>query len=236
MAQGKALVEDIRRASGGPLVTAFRSVEAKGTSVVSVGNTSRALTIKVLYPNFYRQEETTAKGSKGTSVTFGLLNDVGWMIGAMLGGDGRSTDLDVQQRTYTRASRQAMGAFLAGVNVPWLIDTGRYTATAGAAITAGPDRGLLILDLDGPDGRLGRLLVDPGTHLPQRLIQPPQPTGGAAASADTVITYSDFQPQAGLQLPHTITKEYGPVRIQWRIQSYSVNPKLPTRLFSRRSR
>lgn len=236
IAQGNALVEQIRRAAGGPVLTALRSVEARGTSTVTRGTGSRQLTIKALYPNFYRQQEAPAKGAKGVNVTFGLLNDVGWMIGAMLGGDGRSTNADLQQRTYTRASRQAMGAFLAGVNLPWLIDSGKYTATAGGTIAAGPDRDLLILDIDGPDGRLGRVLVDAGTHLPRKLIQPPQPTGGAAANAETVITYSDFQPQAGLQLPRTIIKENGPVRIQWSIETYLINPKLPARVFSRRSR
>jgi hypothetical protein len=202
-------------------------------------NGVRGLNILALFPHFYRQEEAPQPGAKGRvlHITMGLQGDVAWMNGAVLAGEGRSPNREVAQRAYTRAARQAMAGFLVGVNAPWLIDTGKYTVTDEGTIETGTDRGTLAVLIDGPDGRVGRILIDPGTHLPRRLIEPPQPWGGGiAAVADIVFTYSDYQPQAGLQLPHTIVRENGRNRTVWSIRQYTLNPPLSPRRFSRNSR
>jgi len=229
------MMDRVRAAGGGPALTALRSFEATGTAAMTSVKVPRELKVSALFPQFYKQEESTPATMKGSPfhTTLGLEGDIGWLTGARLGGAGRSPNPDESRRAYTRAARQAMAGFLAGINAPWLVDTGRYTATDGGVIDAGPDRGALVLNIDGPDGRVGRLLIDPGTHLPRRLIEPPQAGGGGtAAVADIVFTYSDYQPQAGLQLPHTIVRENGRNRTVWSIKQYRVNPRLTPRLFS----
>ena len=239
IASGRAIIERVRAAGGGPALTALRSVEATGTSRMTAVRAVRQLRIMALFPQFYRQEEAPQRGTIGRPlhVTMGFQGEWGWMTGARLGGDGRSPNRAVAERAYTRAVRQAMAGFLAGVNAPWLVDTGKYTVTDAGTVEAGADRGALAVLIDGPDGRVGRILIDPGTHLPRRFIEPPQPGGGgAAAVADIVFTYSDYTPQAGLQLPHTIVRENGRNRTVWSITQYTLNPRLPPRLFSQTGR
>ena len=232
-------MERVRTAGGGATLTALRSFEAIGTSATAGLSVTRLLKVMALFPLFYRQEETmpATMQDRGLQIAMGLDGNTGWINGAVLGGDGRSADRATAQRAYTRAARQAMAGFVAGVNAPWLMDSGRYTITDGGTIDAGIDKGAAVIILDGPDGRLGRLLVDPGTRLPRRLIQPPQPgSGGRTALADIVFTYSDYAPQGGLQLPHTIVRENGGDRTVWSISHYTLNPPLTPRHFNRRER
>lgn len=234
--RGRAIIEDVRKAGGGPLLTALKSFEATGTSVATGIASTRQLRVIATVPRSYRQEEMSPSGTPvpALHMIIGLDGDLGWFTGARLGGDGQSKDADVARRAYTRAARQAMAGFVAGVSLPGLIDSGRYTASDLGPVTAGDDAGALQVQLDGPDGRVGRLLIDPGTHLPRRLIEPPQAnSGGTTAVTDIVFTYSDFQPQGGLQLPKTIVRENGNNRTHWSIATYVVNPKLPSKRFSR---
>ncbi|MEI6245328.1 MAG: hypothetical protein WCQ64_09800 [Acidobacteriota bacterium] len=236
IASGRAVIDRLRTAGGGPALAALKSFEATGTSQMTGMKVVRRLKISAMFPQFYRQEESMPAAVKGPvfNTTIGLEGDIGWLTGAILGGDAQSKNIETSRRIFARAARQAMAGLIAGVSAPWLVDTGKYTVTDGGVINAGPDRGALILIMDGPDGRVGRLLIDPDTHLPRRLIQPPQPGGGGtAAIADIVFTYSDYQPQAGLQLPHTIIRENGRTRTAWSITQYTLNPKLTPRQFSR---
>ena len=227
-------MERVRTAGGGSALTHLRSFEITGTAEMADLKIRRSLRVIARFPLLYRQEEATPPGTKPPfNTAMGLEGDRGYLTGARLGGDGQSKDRDVVRRTYARAASQAMAGFLAGINAPWLIDSGHYTATDGGTVTAGTDQGALILILDGPDGRVGRLLIDPNTQLPRRLIQPPQAGGGGtAAVADIVFTYSDFQPQGGLQLPHTIVRENGRNRTVWSIKQYTLNPRLAPGRFS----
>jgi hypothetical protein len=230
------LIEKVRAASGGATVTKFRGFEITGTSTMTNMRAVRQLKVLALYPQFFRQDEASAPGTKMPSphITIGLQGPTGWMNGAQLGGDGQSPDRAVAQAAFTRAAQQAMAGFVAGINAPWLLDTASYTMTSAGAVDSGIDKGALQVIIDGPGGRVGRLLIDPGTHLPRRLIEPPQKGGGGnAAVSDIVFTYSDFQPKDGLQLPHTIVRENGPSKTTWSIQTYVVNPKISPRRFVR---
>lgn len=234
--RGRAIVEKVRAAAGGPLLTALKSFEATGTSAMTGIKTPRQLRVIAILPKAYRQEEGAAPGSAmpAPHIVIGLDGNVGWMSGARLGGDGMSKDANVAREAYTRAARQAMAGFAIGITTPGFLDSGRYTFSDLGVVDAGDDRGAIILQVDGPDGRVGRLLIDPGTYLPRRLIEPAQSGGGgAAAIADIVFTYSDFQPQAGLQLPRTIVRQNGPNRTLWTITKYAVNPPLSARRFGR---
>jgi len=233
------MLERLRQAAGGPTLTALKSFEATGASTMTSIKVQRQLHMIARFPMSFRLDESAATGTTvpAARTIVGVDSDTGWMIGARLGGDGQSTDLAVAQRAYTRAARQTMAGLLAGISAPWLLDSGRYTFSDLGPVTAGDDRDAWQLQIDGPDGRVGRLLVDAHTHLPRRLIQPPQPGGGGtAAVADIVFTYSDFQPQGGLQLPRTVVRENGPNRTIWSITKYALNPKLPAHRFGRGAR
>jgi hypothetical protein len=211
-----------------------RSLEAEGTSSATFASQSRRLTIKALFPDRYQQDEAPQKGPRAadrfrTMVT--LNGEIGWFAGVGLGGDGQSPDRDTRRRAYTRAARQSMIAFFSGVNVSWLTEPGRLTFTDGGTIENGDDRGALVVIVDGPEGRAGRIIIDPGTMLPRRFITPPQPAGGTASVLETVLTFSDFLPQAGVQLPRTFVRVNGRNRTTWTITKYTINPKLLARQF-----
>ena len=234
IAAGRATLELVRTAAGGPVLTALRSFDASGTSAMTGLKAPRQLQILALFPQYFKIDEAPLPGYRGPMfhTTMGLENRGGWLTGANLGGDGKSRDPGVAKRALTRAARQSMTGVLAGINAPWLMDTGQFTMTDAGRVTAGDDRGALQVIIDGPDGRVGRLLVDPGTHLPRRLIQPPQPGGGGgAAVSEIVFTYSDFQAQDGVQLPHAIVRQVGETRTTWVIKKYVLNPKIPARRF-----
>ncbi len=232
---GKEAIERIRAAAGGAKLTALRSFHAKGTSTMSVVAGARTLTIRAMFPGFYRQEEIpNATGGLGVAIGVGTGN-MGWMLGARMRGDGRSNDAKTVQATYNRAAIQAMAGVLAGVSAPWLVDSGQFTAIANGTVDSGDDRNLVIVTLEGSLGRAGRLLIDPDTNLPRRFLEPPQSgTGGAAGRNEISFTYSDFRDVNGVQLPHTIMRRVGNIQTAWLIETYTLNPKLSPRDFSRR--
>jgi hypothetical protein len=232
---GKDAIERIRAAAGGAKLTAMRSFYAKGTSTMSVIPGARSLTIRAMFPGFYRQEEIPATtGGLGVAIGVGAGN-MGWMLGARISGAGRSGDANAVQAAYNRAGSQAMVGVLAGVSAPWLLDSGQFTAVAGGTVDRGDDRNLVIVNLEGPLGRAGRLLIDPGTNLPRRFIEPPQlGTGGAAGREEINFTYSDFRDVEGVHLPHTIMRRVGSIQTTWLIEKYTLNVKLGPRDFSRR--
>lgn len=227
---GKEIIERIRNAAGGAKLTALRSIDARGTSTMSAIGT-RTLSIRAMFPALYRQEEIPTKPG-GLGIAIGLQgNGTGWMLGGRFGG---SNDPKILQEAYNRAGSQAMVGFLAGVNAPWLVDSGQFTPIGAGKVDSGDDRDLAIVSLEGPLGRAGRLLIDPGTGLPRRFIQPPQPIpGGAAGRNDVNFTYSDFRSVDGVQLPHTIVRRVGNTQTTWLLEKYTLNPKLAARDFSR---
>jgi len=236
IARGREIIELVRTAAGGAKLTAMRGVRATGTSSMSVVAGDRALSVRALFPGFYRQEEIpAAKG--GLGVAIGVQGEgLGWMLGARLGGAGLSKDPAVMQATYNRAGNQALVGFLAGVSAPWLVDTTQYTPVSAGLVDAGDDRGLYIVSLEGPLGRAGQLLVDPGTNLPRRFIEPPQPNAGGEAGRNPIeFTYSDFKAVYGVELPHTIVRRVGPIVTTWHIDQYEINPRLQPRDFTQRT-
>lgn len=227
IARGRSIIEAARDAARGGSPLTVRGLRASGTSTLSVMKVPRHLLIDARFPDSYRQEEATAPGTPGGGfiTIFGLDGGQGYLVGANLGGEGQASDLAVAQRARTRAARQTMAAFLAGVWPAWLVEAGTFTPTDAGTVTAGDDAGAAIVLVDGPDGRVGRLIVDPATHLARRLIQPPQPaTGGQAAVSEVTVTFSDFRPVAGVALPHTIVRQLGPMRATWTIASWEINP------------
>ena len=232
--RGKEIIERIRAAAGGPKLTAIRSIEATGTSTLSVLAGARTLNIRAMYPEFYRQEEIpTGRGGFGVAIGLGPER-TGWMLGARIGGRGLNQPQALQD-AYSRSASQAMAGFLAGVNAPWLVDSGQFTPVASGTVDSGDDRSLLIVNIEGPLGRAGRLLIDPGTNLPRRFIEPPQEgPGGEAARNEFNFTYSDFRDVDGVLLPHTIVRRIGNVMTTWAIAHYTLNPKLRAVEFTRR--
>jgi len=69
--RGKELIEAIRAAAGGAKLTAIRGIEADGTSMMSVVDGVRTLSVRAMFPEFYRQEEIPTKPG-GLGVAIGL--------------------------------------------------------------------------------------------------------------------------------------------------------------------
>lgn len=160
---------------------------------------------------------------------------IGWMLGARIGGGSRENDGKVLQATYNRSASQAMAAFLAGVNAPWLLDSGKFVAVASPVVAIREDRNPIVVTLEGPHGRAGRLLIDPTTHLPIRFIEPPQPgTAGEAGRNELDFSYNDYRLVDGVMLPHTIVRRVGRIQTTWAIAKYTLNPKLRPLEFTRR--
>lgn len=231
---GTEIIERVRTAAGGAKLTALRSFEATGSSTMSIVAGTRALSVRALYPGFYRQEEIPS--TKGRfAVALGIAEGMGWMIGAQINGDAASKDAAAVQATYNRAASQAMAGFLAGVNAPWLVDSGQFVPIGSGKVDGGDDRNLDIVRLEGPFGRAGRLLIDPVTNLPRRFIEPPQPgTGGEASRNELNFAYTDFRLVDGVMLPHMITRRVGRIETRWSIAAYTLNPKLRPVEFTRR--
>ena len=234
VARGRELLATWKAAAGGDALTTFRSLELIGTSTMTGLRSPRRLTVAARYPNAFRLEEgPTSPNVPALRVAIGVLNDSGWMVGAVLAGDGRSTDPAVSRRAYTRAARQTMAGVMVGMNIAWLTDTGRYTVSDAGVADTGPDAGAPQLWLDGPDGRVGRIVFDPTTHLPRRLVEPPQPGGGGtAALVETTFTYSDIGMQHGYPLPKTIVRTNGTTITTWTMTTFGVNAKLPASRFA----
>jgi len=234
MQRGKEIIEKVRAAAGGPKLTAVRSIDAAGTSTMSGIRDPRTLSIRAMFPELYRQEEIpTGRGGLGFVVGLGPER-VGWILGARFNANDKAGPRAMQD-LYDRAASQAMAGFLAGVNAPWLVDAGKFTPVSSGTVDSGDDRNLLIVNLEGPLGRAGRLLIDPGTNLPRRFVEPPQPgPGGEAGRNDLDFTYSDFRPVGGVQLPHTIVRRVGRVITTWMIEKYSINPKMKPADFTKR--
>jgi len=94
--RGKELIEAIRAAAGGAKLTAIRGIEADGTSMMSVVDGVRTLSVRAMFPEFYRQEEIPTKpGGLGVAIGLGL-GRMGWMLGARFGG-GNITDPQAMQ-------------------------------------------------------------------------------------------------------------------------------------------
>lgn len=232
---GKELIERVRAAAGGAKLTSMRSIEATGVSTMSVLAGARALKVRAMFPASYRQEEIPS-GKGGFGVAIGMAEDgAGWMLGGRLGGAGRQSDPKIIQAAYDLAASQAMAAFLAGVNAPWLVDSGKFTPMSSGTVESGDDRHLFIVNLEGPLGRAGRLLIDPGTNLPRRFIEPPQKeAGGEAGRNELIFTYADYRDVDGVQLPHTITRHIGRIQTTWVIGKYTINAKIRPIEFTRR--
>ena len=235
VARGRELFALWKSAAGGEAVTALRSVEISGTSVMTGIKATRQLSIAARFPLAFRIEETPPTKVGGLHLAMGLTGDTGWIAGASLLGDGSSPDPAAARRAYTRAVRQTMAGVMAGVNLSWLADTGKYTFTDGGVVDSGADQDALQLLIDGPDGRVGRLLLDPKTHLPRRLVEPPVPGGGGtAALADITYSYGDYITQGNVHVPTKIVRTNASAVTTWTLARFRLNPQIPATRFARR--
>ena len=106
-----------------------------------------------------------------------------------------------------------------------------HTFTDGGVIDAGADRGAVMLQIEGPDGHAGRLLLDATTHLPHRLTIDRSVAAGTS-TVGLIITYSDYRDVSGVLLPHKILRETDTgITTTWSMAHYVVNGKISPQVF-----
>lgn len=221
------------KAAGGDALLRVRGFRATGVAIDPADRGNRRLVIEAAHPARYRQRESPM-GREGLDIRtlIGFDGTVGWWAGnTMLGGDGQSPDPAVRQRAVTAAARQNFINTLAGVLPVWLPDAG-ITLTAIGAVTDGPDRGAMALAIAVDGSPAGRLILDPDTHLPRRIVVPflrsVRPEGG-----EYTVSFSDYRDAGGgVLLPHQITRGSGSTDVQWAISAYALNPAFPAGTFA----
>ncbi len=226
--RGRALVAAYRTAAGGPRLNALHALKAVGTIASSGAQPPMQAMFLLSFPNRFQQREAILRSGRPPDIAvIGFNGTHGWFGGAgRLVGDGSSSDPAVRARAETRAARQALVNFAAGVVPSWLEDARMVTYTAAGTVASGADRGALILEIQGPDGDAGQLLMDPVSHLPRRLIARYLPDIRRQAGEYT-IAYRDFRPERGILLPHTIVRESDVAgRSTTTITSYSIDPTI----------
>ncbi len=112
----------------------------------------------------------------------------------------------------------------------WLQEAGLTLTTVGT-VPDGEDRGAVAVNISKDGADLGRLVFDPATHLPRRLVvsflRGIRPEGG-----EYRIAFSDYRDAGqGVLLPHLISREQDGMTVQWVISSYQLNPGFPAGMF-----
>ena len=233
--EGTAVWDAYRRAAGGEALARVRRVRLTGFAVDPTEGGNRQLVIEAEAPARYRQRETPIS-SRGSSVRtlVGYNGTTGWWAGnTLLGGEGLSEDADTRNRTIAAAGRQSYINTMAGLFPLWLEESGLTLTTIGA-VQDGEDRGATAVQITGEGTPLGRLIMDPVTHLPRRLVVPYlrsiRPEGGEYS-----IAFHEYRDVGdGVQLPHRISRDKSGtshIIIQWMIRAYQINPELPATTF-----
>ncbi len=215
-----------------------RGLRATGLLVSPGERSNRRLVIQAERPNRFRLfEGPISPENRGILSVVVYDGTTGWRLGnTVLGGDGLSEDPETRERANTAAARQNYINTLAGLLPVWLSGEGGVTFTALGAIADGPDRGAPALALTADGAPAGRLIFDPDTHLPRRLIVPYQvhirPEGG-----EYTMTYSDYREVEGVRLPFRVARE-GPSdqTTRWNFSAYVLNPTFEAGTFSRPTR
>lgn len=219
------------RAAGGDALLAVTGLRITGVSVDATLGSNRRLTIEAAPPAKYRQREASGQADpRQLRTLIGFDGTVGWWAGnTVLAGDGLSPDPAVRQRAFTDAGRQNFINSVAGILPLWLRDAG-ITFTELGVLQDGPDRGAPALAMTVDDRPAGRLVFDPDTHLPRRIVVPYQrhirPEGGEYS-----VEFFDYRDAgSGVLLPFRISREFrapgedAPVWVQWLISAYQINP------------
>ncbi len=223
-----------RQAAGAPAVAALKTFRFTGIVINPADSANRRIEVDASAPALFRQAESPMDPAGRPQVLrVGYDGAEGWWSGnTMLGGDGLSPDPDTRRRAIRTAARQNYVNVVAGAMPLWLIDAG-LTLTVVGEIQDGEDRGALAIEITAGTDRLGRLIIDPATHLPRRLVVPYhrhiRPNGG-----EYTLSYQDYRPVDGLLLPHGITRrdpEQGRADIVWTVRAWQVNPPLPDETF-----
>lgn len=233
IARAAAEIDRYRAAAGGNALTGVRSLDIIGVSQSSVVRGPRSIRIRAVYPNHFQQDEKPGSANRNSFEAIITLNgEIGWFGGDMrLGGAGLAKDPATSVRAQTIGARQAFANVMAGVMPVWLLDSGRFTFVYAETLSAGADRGAVVLSVEGPDGRAGRLVLDPDTHLPRRFVTVRRADLGAAASAVT-MTFSDYRRVQGVLVPHAIVRDTdGGIHTTWIVANCTVNAKIDPSVF-----
>jgi hypothetical protein len=231
-------LEAYRHAAGGDALDGVRALRATGVAIDPAARTNRHMVIEAEAPARYRQRESSTEPSGPQYRTLiGFTGTEGWWAGTTaLGGDGQSPDPAIRRQAITAAGRQNYINAIAGMLPLWLLDAG-VTMTPLGPIQDGRDRGAAAFTLSIGDTPVGRLLMDPDTHLPRQLVVPYhrhiRRDGG-----EYTVTFDDYREIDGVRLPHRFMRapaddsaEPASQALQWIIRAYDLNPTLPKGTF-----
>lgn len=220
-------------AAGGDALLRVQGFRATGVAIDPADRANRRLVIEAARPANYRQRESPmGPGGLRLRTLIGYNGTQGWWAGnTMLGGDGQSPDPTVRQRAVTAAARQNFINTLAGVLPIWLPNAG-ITLSAIGPVTDGPDRGAMALALTVEGTPVGRLILDPDTHLPRRIVVPFL-RGVRSEGGEYTVSFNEYRDVgSGVRLPYQITRGSASADVQWAISAYTLNPTFPAQTFT----
>lgn len=221
-----AVLAAYQRAAGGAAVARVQGLRATGITYTDADRSNQRLVIQAATAGRFRLYESPVDGAGRQTVTMiGLDGANGWRAGnTVLAGDAQSGDPAVRERAITRAARQNYINAVSGM-LPLLLRTdGRITLALAPPAADGPDRGAPVIAISSADGPAGRLVFDPGTSLPAKLIAPYQ-RDIRKQGGEYTLTFSDFRPVDGVKVPFRVTRSSDTgQKTHWSFRAYVVNP------------
>lgn len=221
-----AVLAAYQRAAGGAAVARVQGLRATGITYTDADRSNQRLVIQAATAGRFRLYESPVDGAGRQTVTMiGLDGANGWRAGnTVLAGDAQSGDPAVRERAITRAARQNYINAVSGM-LPLLLRTdGRITLALAPPAADGPDRGAPVIAISSADGPAGRLVFDPGTSLPAKLIAPYQ-RDIRKQGGEYTLTFSDFRAVDGVKVPFRVTRSSDTgQKTHWSFRAYVVNP------------
>jgi hypothetical protein len=207
---------------GDAAVSRLKSLTIDGSYLSTAGGGRHTATFRilVLFPDrFQISERMSAPDGQPAEKAMTLDGNVGWFGGRMrAAASGTSADEAMRVAARTEYLRTI------SLVLPVAPTGGLLTMSETASLLPGFPRGRT-LDVGGPDGPVGQLVLDAQSHLPAELrFQRASLIGG---TSESVWRASDHRPVSGLMLPFRMTKgSAGTVVQTWTVLRYAVNAPL----------
>lgn len=214
---------------GDAVVSRLKSLTIDGSYLQESGGGRATSTFRILmlFPDrFQMSERKSAPDGQPIETTMTLDGNVGW-FGGRLRAAASGTSAEEAMRVAAR--REYLRTI--SLVLPVAPSGGLLTISEPASPPPGFPRGRT-LDVSGPDGPVGRLVLDALSHLPAELRF--QSTGLIGGPSESVWRASDHRRVSGVMLPYRVTKgSAGKVIQTWSVLRYAVNAPLDSAQFKK---